>query len=267
MIKPLDFYAKEKTILEIEATVLKKKSTYLSIFRFAVFLTTCYLIYLTFGKYPAVFISASTGFLVFGFLVTKQLNLKRKRNIIAEKIKINATEIQVLNDNFHSLETGKEFVNSTHFYSNDIDLFGIGSFFQYINRTVTNDGKKRLANSLTENKTTTIVAKQETIKELSQKPKWRQHFNAIASLVTVKNTTGFITDWIVNYTQTLPNFLKILTKVFSIISVVLIGFVSFGNLSFSYITIWFFIGLFITVKFIKKTSNLYSETGKIRETF
>lgn len=267
MKNPLKFYSKRLKKLEEKAADLKKKSVNLSIFRFAVFLGTCFLVYLTFGTYPDVFIIAFLGVVLFAFLVVKHLDLKRKRNIVSKKIDINTTEIKVLHREFYHLKTGKEFINSRHFYSNDIDLFGVGSFFQYLNRTVTKDGKKELATLLTANKTDEILAKQEVVKELSKKTKWRQHFNAIASLVTVKNTSGFITNWIVNYKQTLPNVLNIFTKVFSVISVLLIGLVSFGFLSFNYMLAWFFFGLFITGIFLKKTSKLYAETDKVRETF
>ena len=267
MKNPLKFYLKRLKKLEEKAADLKKKSVNLSIFRFAVFLGTCFLVYLTFGTYPDVFIIAFLGVVLFAFLVVKHLDLKRKRNIVSKKIDINTTEIKVLHREFYHLKTGKEFINSRHFYSNDIDLFGVGSFFQYLNRTVTKDGKKELATLLTANKTDEILAKQEVVKELSKKTKWRQHFNAIASLVTVKNTSVFITNWIVNYKQTLPNILNIFKKVFSVISVLLIGLVSFGFLSFNYMLAWFFFGLFITGIFLKKTSKLYAETDKVRETF
>jgi len=267
MKNPLKFYSKRLKKLEEKAADLKKKSVNLSIFRFAVFLGTCFLVYLTFGTYPDVFIIAFLGVVLFAFLVVKHLDLKRKRNIVSKKIDINTTEIKVLHREFYHLKTGKEFINSRHFYSNDIDLFGVGSFFQYLNRTVTKDGKKELATLLTANKTDEILAKQEVVKELSKKIKWRQHFNAIASLVTVKNTSGFITNWIVNYKQTLPNVLNIFTKVFSVISVLLIGLVSVGFLSFNYMLAWFFFGLFITGIFLKKNSKLYAETDKVRETF
>ncbi|MGK0458553.1 MAG: DNA mismatch repair ATPase MutS [Polaribacter sp.] len=42
---------------------------------------------------------------------------------------------------------------------------------------------------------------------------------------------------------------------------------SFGIISFTYVVIWFFIGLFITGRFVKKTDNLYTETGKVRDIF
>ena len=267
MKKPVDFYLKNKTNLEKEASILKKKLINLGIFRFAVFLVTCFLIYLTFGNYPDVFIIAFLGILLFSFLVTKFINLKREKAIVDAKIAIHKTEIKVLNRDFHHLENGTEFVNPAHFYSNDIDLFGIGSFFQYINRTSTIDGKAALANVFTENKIDGIIEKQQAINELSKKVKWRQHFSALANLVTVKNKTAFISEWIINYKSVFPKFLSTLQIAFSIISIALIGLASFGFISFNYIMIWFFIGLFTTGRFLKKTNNLYAETDTIRDTF
>jgi DNA mismatch repair ATPase MutS len=267
MKTPFDFYSQEKLALEKEAALLKKKSVNLSIFRFGIFLGTCFLIYLTFGKYPDVFIIAFLGILLFSFLVLKHINLQRKRAIVKAKISINTTEIDVLNRKFHHLESGEEFVNPMHYYSNDIDLFGIGSFFQYLNRTVTSEGKKLLANTFTENKTNEIVEKQNTIKELATKVKWRQHFAALASLITTKDTSGFIVSWVQNYKTLIPKALATVQIAFSIASLIIIGLVSFGIVPFSILVIWFFIGLFITGGFFKKTSHLYTETDKIRETF
>ncbi|QNM85440.1 DNA mismatch repair protein MutS [Polaribacter pectinis] len=267
MKNPIEFYTKHKAELEEKAKELKSKSANLSVFRFAVFLATCFLIYLTFGKYPDIFIVAFLGLLLFGFLVTKHVNLKRKRNILAEKIKINAVEIQVLNRDFHHLETGEEFINPAHYYSNDIDLFGLGSFYQYINRTKTKDGKVVLANCLTENKTDTILEKQDALRELSGKVKWRQHFSALASLVSVNSTTNAIVGWISNYNSVFPKFLKTLQIVFTIVSLSLIGLISFGQISFTYIVIWFFVGLFITGRFVMKINHLYTEASKARDTF
>ena len=267
MTNPLEFYKQQKIESEKESFKLKKKLINLGILRFAVFLVTCFLIYFTFGNYPDVFIIAFSGILLFSFLVTKFINLKREKAIVDAKIAIHKTEIKVLNRDFHHLENGKEFVNPAHFYSNDIDLFGIGSFFQYINRTSTIDGKAALANVFTENKTDGIIEKQHAINELSKKVKWRQHFSALANLVTAKNKTAFISAWIINYKSVFPKFLSTLQIAFSIISIALISLASFGLISFNYIMIWFFIGLFITGRFLKKTNNLYAETDTIRDTF
>ena len=267
MKKPLVFYTQQKVELEKEAVLLKTKSIRLSMLRFAVFLGISYLIYLTFGRYPVVFVVAFLGVLLFAFLVVKQSNLQRKRSIVDEKIQINTTEIRVLNRDFLHLETGGSFVDPAHFYSNDIDLFGKGSFFQYLNRTTTNDGKVVLASTLTENKTTAIVTKQNALKELAQKVIWRQNFAALASLVAIKNTSKPTVNWISKYRSVFPAYLASIQRVFSVLSILLIGLVSFGIISFTYITIWFFLGLFLTAIFVKKANNLYAETNNLRATF
>jgi len=267
MKHPVEFYKAEKSNLEKQAAVLKTKLFQLSFFRFVVFFTTCLLLYFSFGKIPDVFIIAFLGTLLFGFLVVKNTDLKRKRDIVNAKIHINRTEINVFNRNYFDLDPGKEFIDSNHFYSNDIDLFGVGSFFEYINRTVTNQGKIVLANKLTENTVDGILKRQKSIEELSGKIKWRQHFEALASLVSVKNTSRSIVNWISNYTFLFPNYLSKIQFGFSMISMILIGLVSFGFFSFTHLIIWFFVGLFTTGIFLKKTTNLYSETGLVRETF
>ncbi|AQS94745.1 DNA mismatch repair protein MutS [Polaribacter sp. BM10] len=267
MSKVLDFYTNKKKELENDAASLKRKSINLSVFRFAVFIGTCLLIYLTLGAYPDIFIVGFLGAVLFSILVVKHIDLKRKRAIINAKIAINKDEISVANGEFYHLETGEEFINPTHFYSNDIDLFGTGSFFQNINRTKTIDGKYFLAKLLSENATTFIESKQKAIKELSEKAIWRQNFAALASLVSVKTNSNFIVSWFSNYKSVFPKFLSKVQVVFSLISIALIGLISFGFLPFSYLIFWFFTGLFITGRFLKKTSNLYSETDKVRETF
>lgn len=267
MNTPLEFYTTQKTQLEEESKVLKRKLRQLEIVRFFVFLGIVFLIYLTFGIFPTVFIVIVLGVLLFTFLVIKYTTLQKQKAIIDAKIIINKTEIDVLHQKFHHLDAGKEFVNTSHFYSNDIDLFGVGSFFQYINRTTTNDGKILLANLLTENKTTQILEKQRALKELSEKVLWRQHFVALASLVSVKDTSATISKWIVIYKSIFSKSLALFPTFFSLISVVCIALVSLGFLSFTFITIWFFMGLFITGGFIKKTSNLYSEIDTVRATF
>ncbi len=261
------FYTEKIKELEKESSKFKKQLVNLAIFRFAVFLTTCVLIYVTLGAYPDVFIVTALGLFLFSFLVIKNINLKRLKSIVDAKIAINKTEISVLNRDFHHLEPGEEFVNPAHFYSNDIDLFGVGSFFQYINRTTTNDGKVTLANSFTENKIDAILEKQEAINELAEKVTWRQHYAALASLVTVKNKSNKIVSWIRDYKSVLPDFLSKIKIIFPVISIILIGLVSFSILAFTYLIIWFFVGVILTAFFVKKTQKIYSEVDTSIEIF
>ncbi len=267
MQNPLEFYKTEKQFFEQELSSLKKKLATSSTIRLIVFLTTIFGIYFFFQNTNIVIGIAFTGIIIFLYLIVKHTDLQHKRDLTKNLIKINKTEINVLNRDYFSLDDGKEFIDSTHFYSYDIDLFGRGSFFQYINRTVTNEGKKKLAQNLTENKILTIENKQEVIKELSQIPKWRQQFSAIASLVNVQHSAKEIASWIHNYKSTFPKFLSFLPIAFSIISLFIIVLASLQIINTQLLIIWFFIGLGISGFYLKKVNKLYVDASKAKDTF
>ena len=266
MQNPLEFYTEEKAKFVAQSQVLKKKIATISTIRFLAFAATSFLVYLNFKNTITASAIAFIGFSCFIYFVLKNIKIKRLQKITIKKIALNTTEINVLQGDFHNLETGTEFSEPNHFYSNDIDLFGKGSFFQYINRTVTKQGKSQLAKLLLANDTNSIKSKQQTLQELAKKVQWRQHFSALASLVSVKKPIEETLNWVKNYSPVFSSKKQLFSKVFSVFSIVLIALVSFGIVSFSILTIWFFIGLFISAYHIKRTSLLYTETNKIRET-
>ena len=263
MKNPLLFYQQEKENFEQQLATLNSKLSSIRFFRFIVFLSTAFAIYMFFENRIVMIVSAVLGITVFIWLVLKYINLQRKKQIVKAKIEINSVEISVLNGNFSKLENGKEFSNSNHFYSNDIDLFGDGSLFQYINRTETLQGKSNLAKTLLANKIDGILERQNAIKELDEKVNFRQHFSALASLNIVKKSTDSVSKWIKNYSNVFPVYLSKIPLLFSGISLLIVGLISFGVIQFSILVIWFFIGLFVTAGFIKKTKKLYKEIDEI----
>ena len=54
-------------------------------------------------------------------------------------------EIDYLNGNFSGFEAGDQYVNPQHPYTFDMDVFGAGSFFQRMNRTISTGGSDQLA--------------------------------------------------------------------------------------------------------------------------
>ena len=267
MKKLVHFYTEEKQRLETELKETKNKLANLSILRLIVFILTSAGIYFLFDTLRVVGVIGAVGVIVFGILLIKYLDAKESKKLLITKIKINETEIRVLEGNFSFLKTGEEFIDPTHVYSNDIDLFGRGSFFQYINRTSTQQGAKELAKTITENHILSIDKKQEVLKELSQKVAWRQHFSALASLVTTRYSTKEILDFIQNYSTVFSLIVSKLPIVFSLVSIVLIALVSFAIIPFSILILWVFIGLGITALFFKKTQEIYVQADKAKATF
>ena len=267
MQHPLDFYTAEKQKFSQQLSALNKKIKNSSLIRLLVFVIALVTVYFLFNNTYVVTVFIVISLILFVFLVIKHNDLIDQRNLVNELLKINLTEIDVLQDDLSALEEGGEFINHEHFYSYDIDLFGKGSFFQFINRTATNSGKIKLSEILTANKTDNIKEKQIAINELSKLPKWRQYFTAIAKMVSVETDNRTIIHWIHNYQNFTPNVMKFLPKVFSIISLILIGLVSFGKIPFSIIGLWFFIGLAITFVYFKKINHLYQDANKAKSTF
>ena len=94
-------------------------------------------------------------------------------------IEINEKEIKYLDDNYTDRAKGENYQDKNHAYSQDLDLFGERSLFQYLERTNTLFGKDRIAENLL-NKLTPehIKLNQEAIKELTPLLDWRQVFLA-----------------------------------------------------------------------------------------
>jgi len=105
----LSFYQKQVEKYKDELLKVKQRLSISSTIRLAIFVLTALAIYLLFGN------------------------------------KINEIEIRVLKRDLDKLTEGNEFKNPLHHYSQDIDLFGRGSFYQFSNRTVLEQGSARLA--------------------------------------------------------------------------------------------------------------------------
>ena len=123
--------------------------------------------------------------IAFVLLVTYHQNLHEKKLKLEALVDINQNENKALNRDLDDFPDGKEFNNSAHEYSLDLDLFGPSSLFQFLNRTCTTSGKKRLADILTQvlNNPEDIYLRQEILKDLSQKVDFRQNFQAAGSHV------------------------------------------------------------------------------------
>jgi len=235
--------------------------------RLGIFVVAAVGIYFFFGSSQMVWIIGISAFVLFLFLVSRHTDLQYRRDKIKALIRINETEIEVLKRKFHHLPEGNEFRDSGHFYSQDIDLFGRGSFYQYCNRTALHQGSETLAEILTGNTVDNILKKQEALKELAQIPEWRQNFAAIASLVKTETKYTTIIKWIHAYRPFIPSIMKILPPVFSVLSLIIWALYFLDLVSGWFLVGWFFVGLGITGRFLGAINKLSVDTSKIQGTF
>ncbi|PKP28971.1 MAG: DNA mismatch repair protein MutS [Bacteroidetes bacterium HGW-Bacteroidetes-18] len=267
MQHPLEFYTTKKERFEQELKILKRQLALSSSLRLLVFLAAVAGIYFFFGDAKVMIYIVVIAAILFVYLLNKHSKLQHKNDLNKALLEINNTEIKVLNRDYFSLNSGTEFINPTHPFSYDIDLFGKGSFFQYANRTVTNEGRQEFVDLLTNNDILNIENKQQSIKELSKKPKWRQQFSALASLVKVEHPAKEIVNWIRNYKSVFPKILSFLPTLFSIISLVLIVLIAMQIIADQILLIWIFVGLGISGIYYNKVNELYKEASNAKDTF
>ncbi len=115
-----------------------------------------------------------------GFLLAGWFDFKWKQRIIGldNRIAICTKEIAALRGDHSGFEPGTEYIDENHPYSLDLDIFGQGSLFQFLNRSSTIFGKRRLAELLSgayqfRNE---ISLRQTAIGELAEMVDLRQQF-------------------------------------------------------------------------------------------
>lgn len=122
--------------------------------------------------------------ILFFFLIKKNAQLEKRKSKLSTLNKIVEDELLALKHRFSHFKNGKDYLDTEHFFSYDLDLFGEGSLFQFINRTATKSGEQKLAAWFVKPPLdkTEIGQKQKAVFELAQIPNWRLHFLALGKM-------------------------------------------------------------------------------------
>ncbi|MFV0606991.1 MAG: MutS-related protein, partial [Niabella sp.] len=166
-----------------KANQLRQKLNRLSIFRLIAFGLFLVLGYFATQTGSWLFINGTIICLVLFFIIVKWFDKTEQQTVYYKALaKFNQDEIAFLKNNHSSYSNGKEYEDAHHPYSYDLDIFGEGGLFSYINRSSTGFGKKALANALLHPDVKNIVERQTAIKELKDKVHFRQQLYAQGSL-------------------------------------------------------------------------------------
>ena len=187
MSKAKEFYKNniEKAKKEIE--IYNSKGAQLGVIRLLIVIVTCISLYVTY-KYNNIFLcilSAVLGVALFSFLAVLHGRVIENRRRMEVLLEINDKGLKRVEGNFKDFkDRGQDLINESHGFSEDLDVFGQSSLFQMINTTKTKSGRNKLGEILNLNKLPSkeeIIKKQEAIKELGDKVKWRQELYIDAS--------------------------------------------------------------------------------------
>jgi len=175
-----ELYKQRTEDFKASAIALQKRYEKFGFVRLASFILGIAVLIFAYTANPLVGIILTFIFLAaFYRLVLWHQKLLHEKQIEESLALINQQELAFMQDDFQSFADGKEFMDPAHPNSIDMDIFGPYSFFQYVNRTTTTMGKKRLSEYLTTvEDAPEILARQEAIAELQDQLEWRQKFRA-----------------------------------------------------------------------------------------
>ena len=265
------FYKEQLELNKTESKRIFKQMSLLSILRLSVFVVTVFGIYLSFKQWQVATAIGVVGAAIFLFLLSRYTDIKSKRALHKRLVIINEDELNIASDDFHDRADGSEFQNSKHYYSLDIDLFGKGSFFQFINRTSIKEGTEKLTEHLLANDISNIETRQEAIQELATLPKWRQNYSGVAQGVEVEHSANSIIKWLKEYKPFLSPVHYWLTIGFSLVSVVILlfGVTEIVSISFTgyRLLFWLILGLGITAIYLKRINIIAQNTERAKDTF
>lgn len=177
-----ELYKNKLAQYEAALAAAKKKDNNFVLYRSLVALGVVgLLIYGYFKGLTSAYMSVIPLTLVFLLLVKRHQQIRRELTYCENLTKLNQRALQRLNGQWTDFpENGEQFVDQEHPYTSDLNIFGQGSLFQYLNTTNLVTGEQALAKLLSEETNfPDISARQAAVRELSSQLDWRQHLQAI----------------------------------------------------------------------------------------
>lgn len=220
------FYTTRKNEFAKKCETLKHSIQKVAWARMGVALLFLYVGYLAFSN-SSLWVAILPIIILFIYLVSWHGKLQAQYELQRNLEKLNQLELSVLDNSYSEFNDGQIFINPHHAYSYDLDLFGPGSLFQFLNRCGTSIGEKKLADDLLKAQPTadSIAKRQEAVNVLAQDIEFRQWFWAQGHLLhdsRVGNEGLF--RWLEEGDVVFGKVLyKILLVLFPAISLVLIG--------------------------------------------
>lgn len=208
MEKPKEQYEKRRTYYERRLEKLTQTMNRLSNVRLALFFAGCassVFLYMTQSPSLGLGTLFFTVVSFFGLVVWHQ-TLRTQRNYFQVLYELYDQAKQRLAGEWKAFpDTGEDFKDPAHPFSEDLDLFGVSSLFQWINTSKTFRGREKLQQYLTEPPVGggVLQKKQEAIKELTINLAWRHRFMAEARTTKrALNSPTQIIEWAKTYDVT-----------------------------------------------------------------
>ncbi|MDQ2656603.1 MAG: hypothetical protein M3Y60_04210 [Bacteroidota bacterium] len=173
-----------------------------------------------------LFYSLPFVLVVFVFYVREHARLFAEKIRLENLQKIQNQEMHSIDGDFSHNSSGSEFIDVHHAYTHDLDIFGEGSVFQYMNRGHTRGAKALLARRLSQKPGSIAEVRQwqEAVSELATKTDFRQEVQALSMQVNEQpHDQRQLAQWISE-----PDFIhgkspyRLVLNVFPVVTVLLV---------------------------------------------
>jgi len=262
----LKFYSDRLSGLETRLKYLSKRIKNIAIIRLLCFVGGIVLIgYSTSWGWGPVIGSVIIFSGVFVFLVRYHFKLSARKKHLENLISINKKELLAIKGDTLEFESGNTFIDNSHSYASDLDIFGIGSVFQYINRAATFIGRKHLAEWFKNPflKHSDILSHQEAIKELGNDPEWIQEVLAQGYEASKDfDNKADILDWIYDPPEFSHWRYKVFVTVVPLIALATITLIVLKIIPVSFELLYLIIPFSILGKDFKKINIKYQSLSK-----
>lgn len=264
----INFYTSNCENLRQKISTLNKRIHLIGTIRLIIFLGAAISLYLLRDESWTTLVLLTIAFAI-PFIVLMVVHNKYfyKRTYTETRLKLNEDELNAINYDFSAFDGAKEMIDGEHSFSLDLDLFGNKSFFQSLNRTVTAQGKKLLAEWFINpaDKKEDVLSRQEAITELSKRQDLYQHFYTLGKINKENNKSIEILDKIrQDFDQSIASPVwKILTWIVPAIWVILIGCNSFGLIQEKWIGIYSIVAIVVAYWNSKQVMLLYNSVDKM----
>lgn len=227
-------------------------------------------------QFELIWLTELVFFLVvifFGWLVSRQSSFEKKKIYYLNLKAVNDNEIQSIYAYKNIYPDGSEWQDDHHVYTSDLDVFGPGSLYKFVNRCSTLIGNAKLADWLLHPaEAPTIRQRQEAVEEIALRPAWKMEFQARLLIADKpgEDHIGRLVQYLNLDTRPVSKSLKLYVKAIGWIFILLLVFSFFLPVLWIGVIILAVINLFIiqlTGSITEQTEMLISKAGMTLSAF
>ena len=200
---------------------------------------------------------------IFIWLVKRHAVLFREKQKQETAVRLYKAELKAMDMDASSFDDGSEWIDPSHDFTYDLDIFGPRSLFQYLNRTCTELGRKKLADWLQNPplSQSDIADKQKCISTLADEPEFRETLRIEGMLCQeLPETIAFLRHWAITSSAFhKQRLIRIWTQAVPVINAILIAGAIMEWIPWSLFGSIFFLFVFISLLFQKRITIIQSQ--------